>query len=281
MIVSAIDLSKSYGKLQVLNSVNLQCKAGEICGVLGANGAGKTTLFKIILGLIQPDSGAVVLHAQGVKPIGGIIEKPALYEYLNAAENLKLFSKIQGLKITSETIEEKLNQVGLATDRTDLVKHYSMGMKQRLGIAIALLNHPKCLVLDEPFSGLDPLGITALRKLIIDLAEQEQLAILISSHIIDQLSKICNTMYVMSKGKIIKSGLAQDIILENTTSFSFSAPNIKSSKALKAYDVLFKGEIAQVAISTNEVPKLIQELSEEHIYITSCVPELDMDKLFQ
>ncbi|WP_253256211.1 hypothetical protein [Formosa algae] len=85
----------------------------------------------------------------------------------------------------------------------------------------------------------------------------------------------------MSKGEIIKSGLAQDIIIENTTSFSFSAPNIKSSKALKAYDVLFKGEIAQVAISTNEVPKLIQELSEEHIYITSCVPELDMDKLFQ
>ena len=281
MILSVSDVCKSYGKFQVLKSVNIQCKAGEICGVLGANGAGKTTLFKIILGLVKPESGLVTLKSEGVKPIGGIIEKPALYEYLNAYDNLNLFCKIQGLKITREAIQNRLLQVGLPINRKDCVQNYSMGMKQRLGIAIALLNNPKCLVLDEPFSGLDPLGISALRKLIIDLAEKEQLAIVISSHIIEELSKICNTMYVMKHGEIIKSGFAQDIILENTNSFSFSAPNIKSSEALKRYQVIFKGEIAQVAITTNQVPKLIQELSEEHIYITSCIPELDMDKLFQ
>ncbi|MHA7944731.1 ABC transporter ATP-binding protein [Formosa sp. 3Alg 14/1] len=281
MMLVVTDLCKSYHKLHVLKSVNMQCKAGEICGVLGANGAGKTTLFKIILGLVKPDSGHVNLKAQGIKPIGGIIEKPALYDYLNAYDNLNLFCKSQGLKVTSTDIYNRLQQVGLPTDRTDPVRNYSMGMKQRLGIAIALLNNPKCLILDEPFSGLDPLGISALRKLIIDLAEKEHLAILISSHIIDELSKICNTMYVIKAGEIIKSGLAQDIILENTNSFSFSAPNIKASQALKRYNVNFKGEIAQVSISTNQVPKLIQELSEEHIFITSCVPELDMDKLFQ
>ncbi|MDW5289833.1 ABC transporter ATP-binding protein [Formosa sp. PL04] len=281
MILSATDLCKSYGKLQVLKAVNIKCKAGEICGVLGANGAGKTTLFKIILGLVKPQSGTVTLQAKGVKPIGGIIEKPALYEYLNAYENIHLFCKIQGLKLSKTDIQTRLLQVGLPLDRTDPVQNYSMGMKQRLGIAIALLNNPKCLVLDEPFSGLDPLGISALRKLIIDLAEKEHLAILISSHIIEELSKICNSMYVMKNGKIIKSGFAQDIILENTNSYSFSASNIKLSEALKKYNVIFKGEIAHVAITTNQVPKLIQELSEEQIFITSCVPELDMDKLFQ
>ncbi|WP_066217641.1 ABC transporter ATP-binding protein [Formosa haliotis] len=281
MILSATDLCKSYGKLQVLKSVTIACKAGEICGLLGANGAGKTTLFKIILGLVKPNSGSVNLQTQGIKPIGGIIEKPALYEYLNAYDNLKLFCKIQGLKVSETEINTRLLQVGLPINRKDPVRNFSMGMKQRLGIAIALLNNPKCLVLDEPFSGLDPLGISALRKLIIDLAENQKLAILISSHIIEELSKICNTMYVMKQGQIIKSGLAQDIILENTTSFSFSAPNIKSSKTLKHYDVIFKGEIAHVTLTTNQVPKLIQELSDEEIFITSCVPELDMDKLFQ
>jgi len=265
----------------VLKSVNIKCEAGEICGVLGANGAGKTTLFKIILGLVKPDSGHVSLHAQGIKPIGGIIEKPALYDYLNAYDNLNLFCKSQGLKMTSADIYKRLEQVGLPVDRTDPVRNYSMGMKQRLGIAIALLNNPKCLVLDEPFSGLDPLGISALRKLIIELAEEHHLAILISSHIIDELSKICTSLYVIKAGNIIKSGQAQEINLENTNSFSFSAPNIKASQALKRYHVSFKGEIAQVSITTNQVPKLIQELSEEHIFITSCVPELDMDKLFQ
>ncbi|MFB9052614.1 ABC transporter ATP-binding protein [Formosa undariae] len=281
MMLVVTDLCKSYGKLQVLKSVNMQCKAGDICGVLGANGAGKTTLFKIILGLVKPDSGRVNLKAQGIKPIGGIVEKPALYDYLNAYDNLNLFCKSQGLKPTATDIYNRLQQVGLPIDRTDPVRNYSMGMKQRLGIAIALLNNPKSLILDEPFSGLDPLGISALRKLIIDLAEKQHLAILISSHIIDELSKICNTLYVIKEGEIIKSGSAQDIILENTTSFSFSAPNIKLSEALKCYDVKFKGEIAQVSVSTNQVPKLIQELSEEKIFITSCVPELDMDKLFQ
>jgi len=281
MIISTTNLSKTYGKLQALKAVNIECRAGEICGVLGANGAGKTTLFKVLLGLIKPDSGMVTLNAKGIKPIGGIIEKPALYDYLNATENLNVFCKMQGLKLTESERKTKLEQVGLNTDRTDPVRNYSMGMKQRLGIAIALLNNPKCLVLDEPFSGLDPLGIAALHKLIIDLAEQEQLAVLMSSHIIDQLSKICNTMYVMRAGKIIKSGLAQDIILNNTTSFSFTAPNIKLSQVLKNYNVIFKGEVAHVSISTNNVPKLIQELSDEQIYITSCIPELDMHKLFQ
>ncbi|MGJ5643309.1 ABC transporter ATP-binding protein [Formosa sp. S-31] len=280
MILSVKNVTKSYGNLHVLKAVNLACKAGEICGLLGANGAGKTTLFKIILGLIQPDSGTVTLNVKGVKPIGGIIEKPALYEYLNARENLRLFCKIQGLKLSDSELELKLKEVGLPVDRHDPVRNFSMGMKQRLAIAIAMLNHPKCLILDEPFSGLDPLGITALRGLITDLAEKEGLAIIISSHIIEELSKICNMLYVIKDGSIIKSGPTQELIVHNTTSYSFSAPDIKNARVLKGYEVQFKGNSASVQLKAEEVPKLIQKLQEEQIYITSCVPELNMDKLF-
>lgn len=281
MILSVKDVCKSYGDLQILNAVNLVCNAGEVSGLLGANGAGKTTLFKIILGLVKADSGTVTLNANGVKPIGGIIEKPALYEYLNAYDNLKLFCKVQGLNVTAPDLINKLEQVGLPTDRTDPVKHFSMGMKQRLGIAIALLNNPKCLILDEPFSGLDPLGISALRQLITELAEKKGLAIIISSHIIEELSKICTRLFVIKNGNIIKSGVTQNIIQKHTTSYNFTAPNIKTSRTLQIYKTVFKGASASVTLAAEEVPELIQKLHEEHIYITSCVPELNMDRLFE
>jgi ABC-2 type transport system ATP-binding protein len=156
-----------------------------------------------------------------------------------------------------------------------------MGMKQRLAIAIALLNNPACLVLDEPFTGLDPLGITTLRKLIIDLAEKENLAVILSSHIVEELSKMCNTLYVLKEGRIVNSGAAQKLIAENTTTYNICAENISSSQSLKAYQVTFKGNYASVSISTEMVPGLIQELYKERIYITSCSPELSMEKLFE
>ena len=147
MIISGLNLSKSYGKLKVLNDINISCAAGEICGLLGSNGAGKTTLFKILCKLVNPDSGAVKINAKGAKPIGAIIEKPALYDYLNAFDNLKIFASIQGAATDKKTLNESLKKVGLPLDRKDPVRNFSMGMKQRLGIAIALLNNPKCLVL--------------------------------------------------------------------------------------------------------------------------------------
>src|SRR6187551_230708 len=212
MIISGHGLSKSYGKLKVLDNVNISCAAGEICGLLGANGAGKTTLFKILFGLVTPDAGTVKINTNSIKPIGGIIEKPALYEYLNARDNLKIFGSIQGVDTNNDFLATTLLKVGLPLDRNDPVRNFSMGMKQRLAIAIALLNNPACLVLDEPFTGLDPLGITTLRKLIIDLAEKENLAVILSSHIVEELSKMCNTLYVLKAGRIVNAGPAQKLI---------------------------------------------------------------------
>lgn len=281
MIISGTNLSKVYGKRKVLDNVSIGCAAGEICGLLGANGAGKTTLFKILFGLITPDTGHVVLPNQSVKPIGGIIEKPALYEYLSARDNIHLFASIQGLHLTEHEIAEQLIKVGLPTNRTDKVENFSMGMKQRLGIAIALLNNPACLVLDEPFTGLDPLGVSSLRRLIADLAEKEQLAIILSSHIIEELSKLCHTLYVLKEGKLVNSGPAQQLIADNTYVYNICADNIRQAACLTNYEVEFKGNCAMVTIAAAEVPRLIQLLDKEQIYITSCTPELNMEKLFE
>ena len=281
MIISGINLTKYYGKRKVLDNVSIGCAAGEICGLLGANGAGKTTLFKILFGLITPDSGQVVLPKQSIKPIGGIIEKPALYEYLNAQDNIHLFASIQGLHLTKQEINANLIKVGLPIDRTDKVENFSMGMKQRLGIAIALLNNPTCLVLDEPFTGLDPLGVSSLRRLIADLAEKEQLAIILSSHIIEELSKLCHTLYVLKEGKLVNAGPAQQLIAENTEVYNICADNIKQAECLKNYQVEFKGNCAMVTIAAAEVPHLIHLLDKEQIFITSCTPELSMEKLFE
>ena len=205
--------------------------------MLGANGAGKTTLFKILFGLVTPDSGKVILPENAVKPIGGIIEKPALYEYLNAYDNIHLFSSIQGLKLTKKEIAVQLDKVGLPTDRMDPVAHFSMGMKQRLGIAIALLNNPSCLVLDEPFTGLDPMGVSSLRNLIATLAEKERLAIILSSHIIEELSKLCHKLYVLKNGQLVNSGPTQDLIAANTLVYSICAPGIHNAACLSSYPV--------------------------------------------
>ncbi len=280
-MITGSNLTKSYNGFKALDDINISCSAGEICGLLGANGAGKTTLFKILLGLITPNSGSFKINSKRVKPIGGIIEKPALYEYLNSYQNLKVFSKIQGAPYDRNSIIESLEKVGLPLNRKDPVRNFSMGMKQRLGIAIALLNNPECLILDEPFSGLDPVGISSLRTLIQKLAEEKKLAIIISSHIIEELSKICHTLHVIAKGKIIKAGPAHLLIQKNTNAFTICAPDIQNSVELKGFQSDIKGNCARVIISAEEVPQLIQKLAEERIYITSCTPEIDMHRLFQ
>jgi ABC-2 type transport system ATP-binding protein len=281
MIISGNSLTKTYGKLKVLDNVNISCGAGEICGLLGSNGAGKTTLFKILFGLVTPDSGTVEINSDSVKPMGGIIEKPALYEYLNAYDNLKIFASIQGVVVTPDFLASTLLKVGLPLDRKDPVRNFSMGMKQRLGIAIALLNNPKCLVLDEPFTGLDPLGVASLRKLIVDLAEKENLAVILSSHIIEELSKICHRLYVLKEGKMVNTGPAEKIIAEITTAYTICAENISSSQTLKNYEISFKGNCALVTINPERISELMRKLQGEGIYITSCIPELSMERLFE
>jgi len=271
---------KKYGKVRALHNVSISCGKGEILGLVGANGAGKTTLFKILLGLVTADNGKVEIAGDGAKKIGGIIEKPALYPYLNAHENLRLFAKMQGADFSKIAIEASLEQVGLPLNRTDPVRNFSMGMKQRLGIAVALLNNPSCLLLDEPFSGLDPLGIEALKQLILDLTQQTQMTILISSHIIDVLSTVCTNLSIIHNGEIVQTGATSAILAACTKSYSLCGSDIKKASFLSDYDTVSNGDCMTISASATEISEIIFKLSQQQIAITSCRPVLDLQQLF-
>lgn len=275
------NIYKSYGNLEVLRGVSMYCQPGEMVGLLGANGAGKTTLFKIIFGLVQPDSGTVTLPQHYAKPLGGIIEKPGLYEYLSAAENIRLFAGLQGINTTKEFISECLLQVGLDIQRKDPVIRFSMGMKQRLAIAIALLNQPAVLVLDEPFNGLDPVGVTALRDLILELCEKKKLAIILSSHITEELAKCCHRLYVLKGGEMIHSGPTQDILSTHTVGYALYGKGISNAKTLLNYSFKVRGQMVWVAIGSDKISKLLQDLLIEGINIESCIPDYSMKELFE
>ena len=274
-MISGTGLTKQYGGITVLNKVTVYCNSGEICGLLGANGAGKTTLFKILLGLVTPDAGNISKDAQSLKSVGGIIEKPALYDYLSAADNVRIFCGIQGLPTHKAAIRDHLERVGLPLDRNDPVANFSMGMKQRLGIAIALLNNPACLILDEPFTGLDPMGV------IKDLTNQFQLAVFLSSHMLDDLNVLCNRLYVLSKGSIIREGNTHEIMHSCTHQYFITGDNMGAAQALKAWPHAISGNTADIHILPNQLSILLASLQQENIQVTACVPQPDLVQLFE
>ncbi len=281
MIISGKNLSKRYGGLKAVEDVNIQCNSGTVTGLLGTNGAGKSTLFKLLLGLVKPDEGSVFINSIRPKPIGGIIEKPCLYSYLNARENLYLFSKIQGAPTSKKVIDGLLEKVGLPLDRKDPVKNYSMGMQQRLGIAIALINQPEGLILDEPFSGLDPIGVENLRELILELAKKDGIAVLIASHNVEELQKCCNFLYVIQNGTIIKSDTTENLISQHTTKYYIVGKSLMASPVLKSYNPKHQGSSVEIECGTADIGKVLQALTAQGVTINSCTPKIDLHKLFQ
>ncbi len=278
-MLTATNLSKSYASRTVLKEVSVRLVPGQICGLLGRNGAGKTTLFKILCGLVKPDSGSIHMTSDRAKPVGGIIERPGLYPYLSAGDNIKIFAGPQGAATDERFINDTLLKVGLPLDRKDPVRNFSMGMKQRLGIAIALLNNPEYLILDEPFSGLDPPGVTSLISLITALAREQHIAILLSSHLMGELSKCCHYLYVLDSGKLVNSGTTSDLINSNIDHFSITAVNISQSAVMKKYQAQMGVNDARVICNASQIPVLLGELLAEGIVVTSCTPELSLEQL--
>ncbi len=282
MIIAAGDVCKSYGGRKVLRDVSLELRRGEICGLIGPNGAGKSTLFRILLGLVSRDSGSLEIHSGSRKPLGGIIEKPALYGYLSAGENLRVFSRIQGLNPGHREIDAQLEQVGLSPDRKDPVRNYSMGMKQRLGLAIALLNNPECVILDEPFSGLDPIGIRALQDEIRMLAGSRGIGILISSHNLPELGDLCDRLYVINQGEIIRKGPAREILQQAAQSYLLYGSGLESSKTLAAMDVVYRSGSALVSPGAEGIHEILRKVSAEPgVALMACIPQTNLSALFE
>ena len=206
-----INVSKSFGKKKVVDNVNITVYPGEICGFLGPNGAGKTTTIKMVLGLLSIDSGKIKVCGYDVKKnfekamenIGAIVENPDMYGYMSAIDNLKLYARIRG--INKDRINEVIKLVDLEKNAKEKVGKYSLGMKQRIGLALTLLHKPKVLILDEPTNGLDPAGIKKLRDILKEISHKENVAILVSSHILSEMELMCDKVTVIDSGKIVKT----------------------------------------------------------------------------
>jgi len=274
-------LVKRYKHILALSDVSIAVGKGEISGILGPNGAGKTTLFKILCQLIAPDSGSFQIYSSQKKPIGAIIEKPGFYDYLSAKDNLNVIAKIQGAKVDKIKIDFLLDTVGLPLDRKDPVRHFSLGMKQRLGIAMALVGDPDGLILDEPFLGLDPLGMNSLCSLIKDLALERKLAILLSSHLLEELSRVCDSLHVINNGKIIDSGSTKNVLDRVTSQFRVCGSGLHKSQKLAAKDYDFIGDCAVVELSITEAPNFLKALVDEGIEITYFGPEKNVNELYK
>lgn len=209
------NIHKSYGKIKALNGLSFTVPEGSVFGILGPNGSGKTTLLSIILDVLQADAGSYTWFGQPPsnehrKRIGALLETPNLYHYLTAVQNLRVTKSISG-RGSKEAIDAVLEKVKLFERRNSRFSTYSLGMKQRLAIAAALLGGPSVLVLDEPTNGLDPVGIAEIRELIRSLANDGH-TIIMASHLLDEVEKVCDHVAILKKGELIASGTVEQVL---------------------------------------------------------------------
>ena len=217
-VLECRDLHKKFGKKEILKGISLEASEGDILGFIGPNGAGKTTTIKLILGLQSITSGNVMINGydvqkdftNAIKRVGTIVENPDLYMYMSGYDNLKMISNLYS-GVTKERIDEVIKLVGLENRIKDKVSKYSLGMRQRLGIANALMGNPKLLILDEPINGLDPMGIVEIRELLKKINKEKDMTILISSHILSELSELATTYGIISNGKLIEEITAKQL----------------------------------------------------------------------
>lgn len=234
-IIETEGLTKRYGKRLCVNNISIHIAKGDIYGFIGRNGAGKTTAMRLILGLARPTSGKIKLfnsddlNAQR-KKIGSLIEAPGLYKRCSALENMKRFSILYGGD--DKEIEELLSFVGLNGVGNKKVGHFSLGMKQRLGIAIALLGNPEVLILDEPVNGLDPAGIKEVRDLLLKLNKEKNVTIMISSHLLDELAKITTKYGIINNGVLVEEIDAPKLMERCKNNIVISCDRLQEAKEL-------------------------------------------------
>ena len=266
-IIETKNLTKTFPNKLAVDHVNMHVKRGDIYGFIGKNGAGKTTTMKLILGLINPSEGEITLfgskdlNKQRVK-LGSLIEAPGLYKNATAYENMKRFSILYGG--TDKEINDILNLVGLGNVGSRKAGNFSLGMRQRLGIAIALLGNPEVLILDEPINGLDPAGIKEIRDTIVRLNKERNVTFLISSHLLDELAKVTTTYGIVNDGKLVEEIAADELMERCKQNLKIKVSNVKKSiSILKANNLLDRYDSDEHTITmfdNFDKPSLINEL---------------------
>ncbi len=238
-------LSKHLGKREVLHDISFDTYAGEVFGFLGPNGAGKTTTIKIIAGLLSLDEGSISVcgsslrthFEQAMSHVGGIVESPEFYRYLSGWENLRQYAAMRS-DVTEERIREVVHLVGLENRIKDKVGKYSLGMRQRLGVAQAILHHPKLLILDEPTNGLDPAGIKSLRDILKNLAHREGVAVFVSSHLMSEMEMMCDRVGIIVNGKLHSVHTVEEMIASKGAYEEYRIRVDEPQKAMQLLDFL-------------------------------------------
>lgn len=285
------NVSKSFGKRKVIDNISLKVNSGEIFGFLGPNGSGKTTTIKMILRLIDSDEGEIKVNGfdnrkqfeQAMECIGAIVENPDMYKYMSGIDNLKLHARIRN--IDEKRIAEVLEMVGLKDRAKDKVGKYSLGMKQRLGLALTLLHNPKVLILDEPTNGLDPAGIKQLRDILKKISHEENVAVFVSSHILTEMQQMCDRVAVLDNGKIVKIEQITNSEEEKIETIELRLKN--KEKAIKILKEKFEVDAKEekdsllVTIQTEKVPEVVRELAIEDVGIKAVIPrEHNLEEIF-
>ena len=286
-VIEIDNLSKSFKDFKAVDNLTLRVEPGEIFGFLGPNGAGKSTTIRMMLTLIKPDSGSVKFFGNKIggadrsmyKRIGALVERPDFYLYLSAYRNLEFFAGISGMHVTKSQIYQMLERVGLGGREKDKVKNYSLGMKQRLGIAQALIHDPDLIILDEPTNGLDPKGMREVKDLLNDLAKEGK-TVFVSSHILREVEVMATSMAIINGGKTVVQGNVKELLDESVANIHVEVQKDFDpvGKEFNGYD-LVNHKTGELIFNTKkkEIPELLHYLHEHEaeIYSVSAVNSLE------
>lgn len=294
MIIQTRNLCKSYGTFLAVDHLNLNVYSGDVYGFLGPNGAGKSTTIRMILSLITPESGDITLFGKALagnrndilSRIGSIVEKPDFYKFLSARKNIELLASMSGKEVKRTRISEIFELVGLKGREDDPAKTYSHGMKQRLGLAQALVHDPELIILDEPTTGLDPQGIIDIRNLISHLSKDLKKTIFLSSHILSEMELIATRMVIMNKGKALVEGHVADLLNASELVVTFTVDNLEtamtcvSTSGWKARLREVSGNQLVFLIASSEVATLNNHLCEGGTLVTGIDSKRKLEDYF-
>ena len=285
VVLECKNLTKKVNKKKIVKNISFKLNKGDILGFIGPNGAGKTTIIKMILGLYNIDHGSVIInnydlkkdHVKAIKKVGAIIENPDMYMYMSGLDNLKISAQIYN--INKEKVEETIKLVGLENRINDKVSKYSLGMRQRLGIAQSIIHNPKIIILDEPTNGLDPEGIKELKQLLTKLSKKG-MAIIVSSHILSELETFCNKICIINKGKLINYFTKEELLkLSHNQNYILKLDNTNLNKYIDNYKVIDKNHIKISINKTLNNP--LKSLIENNITIYEIKKEvLSLEDIF-
>ncbi|MEP7264270.1 MAG: ABC transporter ATP-binding protein [Bacteroidota bacterium] len=292
-VIELKNLVKDFGEFRAVNGLNLNVYKGDVCGFLGPNGAGKSTTIRMMLTLIAPTSGSISFFGKDIKThrsevlrkIGSIVEKPDFYKFLSAKKNLELLARISGVTVSKKKIAEVIELVGLHGKENEVVKTYSFGMKQRLGLAHALMCDPELIILDEPTTGLDPHGIIDFRNLINYLTKDKGITVFLSSHILSEIEMIATSMAIINNGKTVVQGTVGELMDNEKIILQIRSDN--NSKVRELLQANFKVEAdslhqdyTELHGRTSDVPSMIRLLVENDINIYEVNKRTKLEDLF-